>query len=521
MNHEPTGGLADRLTRLFWRSPADGVGERCRRRVTVYLIPYLFFLYVLAYLDRVNVMVAQLGMNEPPELGGLGFNSEIIGIGFGMFFWGYWILEIPSTISVLKWGARWVFVRILVFWGLCCMLIGFLGMPLIDNLLGWLTDSHVYQFYILRFMLGFFEGGFFPSVIVYLSLWFRPEDRAKAIASFMLAIPLSNVFGAPISGLVLNHVHWLGLPGWRWVFILQGVVPILAGFVTIFMLPDRPEKARWLPADEKDWLHGELDKEHAVTQSHGHWDWVQQAGVVLLFTLAYFLMNTSTYGLQAFMPKIIQSLIAGSEFWEGIGRWLDPKDTQHKLLASLLTAGPYALALVGMMLNAWHSDKTRERIRHTAGVMIVYSIGLGLAATFAGHPEIALLIMTLVMGPCLYAWLPSYWPMPRMLMGAMAAASAVGFINMVGNLGGAVGSGIVGFFSNDKSTHPLRASILDTFFTDHSAHNGLIVALYILALLPLLAAGVIITIGLMRRKELMDRPAEATQPIPDKVQAEA
>src|SRR3954469_3389071 len=165
----PRGGLAERMTQLIWRRPADTLPEQTRRRVVVYLIPYLFFLYILAYLDRVNVSVAGLGMRKSAEEGGLGLTPKVLGFGAGIFFWGYWILEIPSTVSVLKWGARWVFVRILVLWGLACTLIAAIGTPLADTLLGWLPafndDPAVTQFYVLRFLLGFFEGGFFPSVI--------------------------------------------------------------------------------------------------------------------------------------------------------------------------------------------------------------------------------------------------------------------------------------------------------------------------------------------------------------------
>src|SRR5262245_32262707 len=228
--------LADRLMRLFWRRSPGDVGERTRRRVVVHLIPYLFFLYILAYLDRANLAVAQLSMSEPVKYGGLGVDEKVIGYAFGIFFWGYWILEIPSTVSVLKWGARWVFVRILVLWGIACTLIGFIGTPWAERVFAWLPAFHdnpaVSQLYFLRFMLGFFEGGFFPSVIVYLTLWFRPKDRAKAIATFMSAIPVSLALGTPLSGWMLDHINWGGLPGWRWVFILQGIVPILAGFTT-------------------------------------------------------------------------------------------------------------------------------------------------------------------------------------------------------------------------------------------------------------------------------------------------
>ena len=190
-------------------SPAQPtLGEQTRRRVVVHLIPYLFFLYILAYIDRTNVSVAKLGMQKDPSQGGLGFSEEVIGFGAGIFFWGYWILEIPSTLSVLRWGARWVFVRILILWGACCCPDRHDRHPVGQPVFGWLPSFHpdpaVNQFYFLRFMLGFFEGGFFPSVILYLSLWFPPRDRAQAIAVFMAAIPVSSLLGSPISGLMLQ-----------------------------------------------------------------------------------------------------------------------------------------------------------------------------------------------------------------------------------------------------------------------------------------------------------------------------
>src|SRR5262249_47182875 len=243
--HSPSG-FADRLTALLWRKPAETLPERTRRRVVVHLIPWLFFLYILAYLDRANISVAKFGMQKPPDEGGLGFTEGMIGFGFGIFFWGYWILEVPSTVSVVRWGARWVFVRILIFWGISSALMAPIGTPFDSWLCGWrphlsehtawgnVTDnalqtvfgwiprlfkasyevrpvsgtahflnelpaSALNQFYFFRFMLGFFEGGFFPSVIVYLSLWFRAQDRAKAIATFMAANPVSLILGNPLS----------------------------------------------------------------------------------------------------------------------------------------------------------------------------------------------------------------------------------------------------------------------------------------------------------------------------------
>jgi ACS family tartrate transporter-like MFS transporter len=413
---------------LFWLRPPAGIEERTRRRVTLYLIPYLFFLYILAYLDRVNVSVAGLEMQNPVSEGGMGFDEKIIGIGFGIFFFGYWILEIPSTLIVVWWGARWVFVRVLVLWGMCAAVIGLIGTPFCDYLLGWLPymSDPKHQFYFLRFMLGVFEGGFFPSVIFYFSYWFRAEDRGRAIALFMAAIPLTGVFGLPLSGQLLK-VHWFGLPGWRWIFILEGIVPILAGFATIFLLPDRPAKARWLPAEERDWLNGELDREHKDKQSQTRGAWIHHFGFVLLLTIAYFCLNVTSYGLQSFMPAIIKS-----------------QSHVSNAFASALAGLPYLMGFIGMLLNGWHSDRTGERFWHAGVPMALSSCGVFLAVALTGIPVLPVLVMIFCIGPFMYAHLPGFWPIPTKFLGAAKAASAIGFINMIGNLGGQLGPYLVG-----------------------------------------------------------------------------
>jgi sugar phosphate permease len=448
---KPPRGLGEWLIALVQRGPAGTLAEQTRRRVTLRLIPFLFFLYILAYLDRVNVSVAQLGMEKSVGEGGLGFDRATIGFGAGIFFWGYWILEIPSTVSVTRWGARWVFVRILILWGICAALLGTIGTPFADRLFSWiphipaesgsvgsataqyingLHDNPAYQFYFFRFMLGFFEGGFFPSVIVYLSLWFRTEDRAKAIASFMAAIPFSSMLGSPLSGLLLG-VDWFGLAGWRWVFLTEGIVPILAGFVTIFFLPDRPAKAKWLSPDERDWLLAELDAEHLSKQGHGHWAWVHHLGMVLLLTLVYFCLNLTSYGLSMFMPAIIKSQTGASS-----------------LVATFLASVPFFMGLMAMLVNGWHSDRTGERPLHVAVPLCLLGVGIFMAALTDGMFLVPALIMMFWVGTCMYAHLPAFWPIPTMFLGATAAASAIGFINMIGNLGGSVGPMLVGGAAN-------------------------------------------------------------------------
>ncbi len=439
----------------IWRRPADSLAERTRRRVTLRLIPFLFFLYILAYLDRVNASVALLQMNASPAEGGLGFTSEIIGFGTALFFWGYWVLEIPSTITVARRGARWVFVRVLVLWGICATLLGSIGTPLAGRLLGWLPwvgDAPAQQFYVLQFLLGFFEGGFFPSVIVYLSYWFRTEDRAKAIAGFMAAIPLSGVIGTPISGLLLG-VHWFGLAGWRWVFILEGVAPILAAGLTVIYLPNRPVDAKWLRTDERDWLQNELDREHQRKTMHGHFAWRQKIGAVLLLTAVYFGLNVASYGLGMFMPKMIKTQTSANEW---VSWFLMASGMSRNLFASLLTGFASVLAFVAMQINGRHSDRTGERPWHAAVPLALWGLALGLAAILHFAPFWSALVVVACVGTFMFAHLPAFWPIPTTFLGATAAASAIGFINMVGNLGGGFGRYMVGTLA-DRGDNYLAA----------------------------------------------------------------
>jgi MFS transporter, ACS family, tartrate transporter len=499
---------SERIRSLIWRTPALTVGERTRRRVTLRLIPFLFFLYILAYLDRVNISVAQFGMASSPGEGGLGFGRDVIGFGAGIFFWGYWILEIPSTLSVARWGARWVFVRILVLWGACASLTGLIGTPFASALFGWLPemsadaafvrwldgagalllgwtqqlgcgagvlhlgssavdfcnglpDTPRNQFYLLRFLLGFFEGGFFPSVIVYLSYWFRAADRGKAIAGFMAAIPLASMIGLPVSGLLLA-IDWFGLPGWRWILILEGVAPILAVLAALFLLPDRPAKARWLPAEERDWLVVELAAEQRAKRNPGHGAWVRHMGIVLLLTIVYFCLGLTSYGLSMFMPAIIKT-----------------QSGLSSQAASYLAAVPYVLALLGMLVNGWHSDRMGERPWHVAAPLALLGLGVLLTASLDGFSVLPVLLMIFGVGTFLYAYLPPFWPMPMMYLGPTAAASAVGFINMVGNLGGSIGPIMVGNLTSE--------------------HDDFAPALLRLAPWPIVAAGIVVFVGCRRR----------------------
>jgi MFS transporter, ACS family, tartrate transporter len=487
----PSDPWGERLMRLVWRKPPATLAEQTRRRVAVHVIPVLFALYILAYLDRSNISVAMLRMQHPIDKEGLGLSKEVLGVGMGAFFWGYWILEIPSTLSVLRWGARYVFCRILILWGICATLMGFIGMPWMNDLFAWLPrlPEDIYglssiahysnglsmnvenQLYFFRFWLGFFEGGFFPSVIVYLSLWFRPEHRAKAIACFMAAIPLSNAFGTPFSTALLN-LHWFDLAGWRWIFIIEGIAPVLAGIGVLFCLPDRPASATWLADDERDQLQAELDREHAKKSHGSHFEWVNHLGTVLLLTVVYFCLNLTSYGLSMFMPDIIKSQSGLSD-----------------TAAGYLTTLPYLFAFIAILTNGWHSDRTGERIWHVAVPLTCWGLSIGLAALVSNVAVLPALVMIGLVGTFMYAHLPAFWPIPSIFLGSSAAASAIGFINMIGNLGGSVGPIIIG-----------RAADSGTLDKHAQFASGLMKV----APWPIMAAAVILIVGLTRRKSLRD-----------------
>lgn len=394
---------------LITKPNSSPVANRTRARITRRVMPYLFLLYIIAYLDRVNVGYAALEMTKD-----LGFTPDVYGFGAGIFFIGYFLLEIPGTILVEKWSARGWIARIMITWGILAMVTGFI--------------HNAQEFYWIRFLLGAAEAGFFPGIIVYLSHWYRYEDRAKAVAMFMSAIPVANIIGAPISGLILG-VNWLGMPGWRWLFILEGAPSIIFGVVTIFYLTDRPHQAKWLPEEERNWITSELEREKAATlaaHSHGMWQALRHPRVILL-TLAYFGIVTSTYGLNFWMPTIIKNVSGSSN-----------------VIVTLVSALPYCVALAAILLIGWSSDRTGERRHHTTFSMIAASVGLLMSVIVQGQAGLAVLMFCLAAAG-MYACLPPFWALPTSFLTGTAAAASIGLINSFGNLGGFVGPYIVGY----------------------------------------------------------------------------
>jgi D-galactonate transporter len=405
------------MSQTITQQDTNLIGERCRARVIKRLMPFLFVLYVIAYLDRVNVGFAALSMK-----GDLQFTDQVIGIGAGIFFIGYVILEIPGTILVEKWTAKGWIARIMISWGILAMLTGFVQ-----------TKN---QFYIIRFLLGAAEAGFFPGIIVYLSHWFRYQDRAKAVALLMAAVSVSNIIGSPLSGLLMK-LEWLGLAGWRWMFIIEGFPAIVFGIITLFYLTDWPHQAKWLPEDEKKWLIETLEHETKTKQAKHSLSILQafKHREVVLLTLAYFFMVTAVYGLNFWIPSIVKS-------FSGL----------PNLVVSLIAALPYCFGLIAILVVGWHSDKTKERRWHTALSMMTASLGLLLSVVFGNFAPLAIAMLCLT-GAGNAGYLPGFWALPTSFLSGTTAAASIGLINSFGNLGGFVGPYVVGFLSTRTNSY--------------------------------------------------------------------
>lgn len=379
------------------------------RRIAWRILPFLFLLFVIAFLDRVNVSFAALEMTHD-----LNFSNGVFGLGSGIFFVGYLIFEIPGALIVERWSARKWFARIMVSWGLVTVLTAFVRTPA--------------EFYIVRILLGAAEAGFFPGMIVYLSHWFRAEDRAKASSIFMIAIPVSNIVGSPISGWLLG-VHWFAVQGWRWLFVVEGIPAVVFGVVTIFYLTDWPRDARWLSPEERDWITGELAREAAAKKA-AHSYSVREAllqPAVLQLTAIYFLAVSSSYALVIWLPTFLKLASGFSDF-----------------AITLLSVFPYIALLGAMLLNAWHSDRTGERRWHTVLPLLFSATGFALATMAGSHFWLAFACVTLA--STLNSFLPSFWTIPYTFLSASGAAASTGLINSIGNLGGLVAPWVIGYF---------------------------------------------------------------------------
>ena len=414
------------------------VSQRARRRVAYRILPFVFLLYIVNYIDHVNVSFANLRMSAD-----LGFSDRVYGLGIGMFYITYVLFEIPGTVIVERWSARRWIARIMISWGIVTILTGFVH-----------TTT---QFYLARFFLGVAESSFFPGMIVYLTHWFCARDRGRAIACLYVANPAASLIGSPLAGWLLD-VHWQSIAGWRWLFILEGIPAVVVGIITLFYMTDRPVQAAWLPEDERDWLvkalQGELQAKNKTRNPTILEAFADSRTVRLI--LAYFLALTGSLGTIYWIPTFVKRL---SGFSNGT-------------VTSLLLI-PALMGIAGMLINGWHSDKTAERHWHSAIPLVAAGLMFGLLTLF--RHEVPLAIAFLLMGSgFLYAYYPAFWTIPTMILSGAAAAATFGLINSIAQLGGFAGNYAIGFF-NDR-THSLAASFAFIALV-YVAAGGLILSL--------------------------------------------
>jgi len=401
-------------------SDLSQVGIRARRRIALRLLPFIFLIYVVNYIDRVNVSFANLRMSAD-----LGFSDRVYGLGIGLFYVSYVLFEIPGALIVERWSARKWIARIMISWGLVTILTSMV--------------HSAGQFYLARFFLGLAEASFFPGMIVYLTHWFRLRERSWAIACLYSGLPAASLIGSPLAGWLLG-VHWWSVTGWRWLFILEGIPAIALGIITVFYLTDWPAQARWLPQDEREWLINELQSElHAKKKARDFT--IRQAFCdrrILGLIAAWFFALSGALGSIYWIPTFVKRLSGFSD----------------RSVTSLLLI-PAAMGIAGMLINGWHSDKTAERQWHTAIPLLAAGLMFALLLPARHHAPAAILCLLLGSG-FLYAFYPVFWSMPTMLLSESAAAATFGLINSIGQLGGFAGPYGIGML-NDR-THSLTAS---------------------------------------------------------------
>ncbi len=397
-------------------------------KVAKRIIPFLFICYIVAFLDRVNVGFAKLQM--APDLQ---FSDAIYGFGAGIFFIGYFIFEVPSNVILEKVGAKIWIARIMITWGIISSAFMF------TNQIHWgviatmfnCTDAE-FTFYFLRFLLGVAEAGFFPGIILYLTYWFPGPRRAKMVALFMTAIAISNVVGSPISGGIMQYMDGvIGLRGWQWLFLMEGIPSVIIGALVLVLLDDGPKKASWLTDQEKAMVTQRVAEDDASKSELGkkhHFLDAFKDGRVWALAIVYLCAVVGFYAVNFWMPTIIQEL------------GIDKKDF---LKVGLLSMIPWGVAAISMVVAGASSDRTGERRWHTAGSLLVSMVGL-LGLALVGHAPIPSMIALTLVSAGLLCTVAIFWSLPTAFLSGTAAAAGIAWINSVGNLGGYFGPDLIG-----------------------------------------------------------------------------
>lgn len=389
--------------------------QRTLRRITWRIVPFIMLLYFIAYIDRVNIGFAALTMRED-----LGFTASILGFGAGIFFWGYFLFEVPSNIVLHKVGARLWIARVMVTWGIISGAMAFVEGPT--------------SFYVMRFLLGAAEAGFFPGIILYLSYWFPARHRAGVTAFFMAAAPISTALGSPISAALLEMNGVGGMHGWQWMFILEAIPALILGVIVFFYMTDRPEQAKWLQDDERAWLIKAMAEENAGKGDGGKHGIISGLANprVLALALIYFGTSAGLYTLGIWAPQIIKQLGVSS------------------MTVGFLNAIPPIVSVVAMVLWSRHSDRTGERTWHVVLACIAAAVGLVVAA--GANSVVGLIAALTLVNIGISCAKPPLWSMPTMFLSGAAAATGIATINSIGNLGGFAGPAMIGWVKDQTGS---------------------------------------------------------------------
>ena len=384
-------------------------------KVSWRLLPLAALAYCIAYIDRSNISFAALTMNKE-----LGLSAYLYGWGAGIFFFGYFLFEIPSNLILEKIGARIWIARIMITWGIISALTALVTGPT--------------SFLVIRFLLGAAEAGFFPGMILYFTYWYPAEYRGRVISTLFIAQPVANAAASIASAAILEMDGVLGIKGWQWIFIIEALPAILLGLVILRIMTDRPAHASWLADDERDWLQARIDNESREVQKAGHTTWVKALADprVVALSLIYLMSVTANYGIVFFMPQIIK----------GIGL--------SNMMTGLVSSVPYIVGTVGLIAWGWSSDRNKERRWHLIVASTLGALGLAFAA-WSGASYWALLGMSAATVG-IYGSRTAFWPMPSLFLTGTAAAGAIAMINAVGNLGGYFGPFVVGWVKDSTQS---------------------------------------------------------------------
>jgi ACS family tartrate transporter-like MFS transporter len=453
--------------------------DSARLKAYLRLIPVLFVCYIIAYVDRTNVGIAKLTMQEDIP----SFGDSIIGFGAGIFFLGYFLLEVPGSVIVERWSARKWICRIMVTWGIMAAMTAFVAVPL--GISQWIVDSWnawrvgfvaqanpgeelsglatfwnnffsgelsvtAFQFYAVRFLLGVAEAGFFPGVLVYLTHWFPARDRARAMSYFLVASPIAMIIGPAVSrwfldigrtvmidGAAITYPDVLGLKGWQWIYIFWGIPAVLVGIAVLYLLPDKPHHAQWLTDEERNALEEELAADRAAISAAHHHSLL--AGLtnprVWLLSLVYFGIVTANYGLEFFLPSILKE-------------WYSLEPTSVAWLVMI----PSLLVIAGQLGIGWSSDHFQERRWHSVLPVALGAICIALTAFCPKYLWLTMILFT-IGAAGMKSYMPAFWSLPSYFLTATAAAGSVGLINSIGNLGGFLGPTVIGYVKENIGSY--------------------------------------------------------------------